>query len=112
VSPSSTLYGCRRRADALWAGWEFIADPAEVAGSCERGDIADIGPGSDVIRLLGDKTRRFPTGLNPRHYTVGFDDLEDGAWQLANCRIRSCRTSTTTRNLDNGGMYRTRVSTW
>jgi pyruvate carboxylase len=57
VSPSLTLHGCRRRADELWVGWEFIADPVEVARSCERGDIADIGPGSDVIRLLGDKTR-------------------------------------------------------
>ena len=48
------------RADALWAGWEFIADPAELASLCEREGITFIGPGSDVIRLLGDKeeTRR------------------------------------------------------
>ena len=26
-----------------------------------------------------------PTGRNPRHYTVGFDDLEDGVRRLASC---------------------------
>ena len=36
------------RADALWAGWEFITDPAELARLCEREGIAVIGPGSDV----------------------------------------------------------------
>ena len=45
------------RADALWAGWEFIADPAELARLCERAGITFIGPGSDVIRLLDDKAR-------------------------------------------------------
>ena len=45
------------RADALWAGWEVIADPAELARLCERTGITFIGPGSDVIRLLDDKAR-------------------------------------------------------
>ena len=45
------------RADTLWAGWEFIAEPAELARLCEREGITFIGPGSEVIRLLGDKTR-------------------------------------------------------
>jgi len=45
------------RADALWAGWEFIANPAELARLCEREGITFIGPGSAVIRLLGDKVR-------------------------------------------------------
>ncbi len=45
------------RADALWAGWEFIADPAELARLCEREGITFVGPGSDVIRLLGDRAR-------------------------------------------------------
>ena len=45
------------RADALWAGWGFIADPAELARLCERAGITFIGPGSDVIRLLDDKAR-------------------------------------------------------
>jgi hypothetical protein len=26
-----------------------------------------------------------PTGRNPRHYTVGFDDLDDGVRRLAGC---------------------------
>jgi hypothetical protein len=26
-----------------------------------------------------------PTGRNPRHYTVGFDDLDDGVRRLASC---------------------------
>ncbi len=45
------------RADALWAGWDFIAEPAKLARLCEREGIMFIGPGSDVIRLLGDKAR-------------------------------------------------------
>ncbi len=45
------------RADALWTGWQFIADPPELARLCEREGITVIGPGSDVIRLLGDKAR-------------------------------------------------------
>ena len=45
------------RADALWAGWGSIADPAELARLCERTGITFIGPGSDVIRLLDDKAR-------------------------------------------------------
>jgi len=45
------------RADALWAGWDLIADPAELARLCEREGITFVGPRSDVIRLLGDKAR-------------------------------------------------------
>ena len=45
------------RADALWAGWEFIAEPAELARLCERAGITFIGPGSAVIRLLDDTAR-------------------------------------------------------
>lgn len=26
-----------------------------------------------------------PTGRNPRHYTVGFEDLEDGVRRLVAC---------------------------
>jgi hypothetical protein len=26
-----------------------------------------------------------PTGRNPRHFTVGFDDLEGGVQHLASC---------------------------
>jgi hypothetical protein len=26
-----------------------------------------------------------PTGRNPRHYTVGFDELDDGVQRIASC---------------------------
>ena len=42
------------RADAIWADWELVAEPAELARLCERAGITVIGPGSEVIRLLGD----------------------------------------------------------
>jgi hypothetical protein len=35
------------------------------------------------VRAAG--MRLEPTGRNPRHYTVGFDDLEDGVRRLAGC---------------------------
>jgi len=45
------------RADAVWVGWGFVAESAEFARRCERAAITFIGPGSDVIWLLGDKVR-------------------------------------------------------
>jgi acetyl/propionyl-CoA carboxylase alpha subunit/acetyl-CoA carboxylase carboxyltransferase component len=47
----------RARADAVWVGWGFVAESADFAQLCERAGITFIGPGSDVIRLLGDKVR-------------------------------------------------------
>ena len=44
-------------ADALWLGPGFIAEPAELARSCERAGICFIGPGSEVLRRLGDRVR-------------------------------------------------------
>jgi hypothetical protein len=45
--------------------------------------------GSLALLKVGDVLaagmRLEPTGRNPRHYTVGFDDLEDGVRRLANC---------------------------
>jgi hypothetical protein len=35
--------------------------------------------------VLAAEMRLEPTGRNPRHYTVGFDDLEDGVQQLVGC---------------------------
>jgi len=48
------------RADAAWVGWGFAAEDAGFAELCERLDIAFIGPGAAVLRLLGDEsaTRR------------------------------------------------------
>jgi len=45
------------RADAVWVGWGFVAESAEFAQRCEQAGITFVGPGSDVIRLLGDKVR-------------------------------------------------------
>jgi hypothetical protein len=45
--------------------------------------------GSLALLKVGDVRaagmRLEPTGRNPRHYTVGFDDLEDGVRRLAGC---------------------------
>jgi hypothetical protein len=45
--------------------------------------------GSLALLKVGDVLaagmRLEPTGRNPRHYTVGFDDLEDGVRRLASC---------------------------
>jgi hypothetical protein len=38
-----------------------------------------------VRDLLAVGMRLEPTGRNPRHFTVGFDDLEGGVQRLASC---------------------------
>lgn len=38
-----------------------------------------------VAAARGAGLRLEPTGRNPRHYTVGFDDLEQGITALAGC---------------------------
>ena len=45
------------RADAVWVGWGFVAESADFAELCERAGITFVGPGSEVIRLLGDKVQ-------------------------------------------------------
>jgi hypothetical protein len=39
-----------------------------------------------VATLHGTGLRLEPTGRNPRHYTLGFDDLDQGIAALAGCR--------------------------
>jgi propionyl-CoA carboxylase alpha chain/3-methylcrotonyl-CoA carboxylase alpha subunit/acetyl-CoA/propionyl-CoA carboxylase biotin carboxyl carrier protein len=48
-------------ADALHPGYGFLAENAEFAASVEQAGIRWIGPGPEVIRLMGDKiaSRRF-----------------------------------------------------
>jgi hypothetical protein len=41
-----------------------------------------------VEDVLAAGMRLEPTGRNPRHYTVSFDDLEDGVRRLASCPHR------------------------
>jgi acetyl/propionyl-CoA carboxylase alpha subunit/acetyl-CoA carboxylase carboxyltransferase component len=42
-------------ADATWVGWGFVAEHPEFAELCERLGVVFVGPGSDVMRRLGDK---------------------------------------------------------
>lgn len=41
--------------DAIHPGYGFLAENAEFARRCERAGITFIGPGSDIIDMLGDK---------------------------------------------------------
>ena len=45
----------KARAEAVWAGWGFVAEHAEFADLCRELGIVFIGPDGDVMRLLGDK---------------------------------------------------------
>lgn len=38
-----------------------------------------------VANVIGAGLRLEPTGRNPRHYTVGFDELDDGVQRIASC---------------------------
>ncbi|HEY3929259.1 MAG TPA: carboxyl transferase domain-containing protein [Candidatus Koribacter sp.] len=54
-------YDCLRhaliacKAEAAWVGWGFVAEHAQFADLCRELGIVFIGPGGDVMRLLGDK---------------------------------------------------------
>lgn len=41
-----------------------------------------------VMDALAARLRLEATGRNPRHYTVAFDDLDDGVARLAGCQYR------------------------
>lgn len=43
--------------DALHPGYGFLSENPELADICTRREVRFIGPGSDVIRMMGDKTR-------------------------------------------------------
>ena len=43
--------------DAVWPGWGFLGESAELSEACAEEGIAFIGPSADVMRLLGDKVR-------------------------------------------------------
>jgi acetyl/propionyl-CoA carboxylase alpha subunit/acetyl-CoA carboxylase carboxyltransferase component len=45
----------RAQADAVWAGWGFVAEHADFADLCREMGIVFIGPDGDVMRRLGDK---------------------------------------------------------
>jgi acetyl/propionyl-CoA carboxylase alpha subunit/acetyl-CoA carboxylase carboxyltransferase component len=43
------------RADAVWPGWGFASEKAELAELCDRLGIIFIGPPAEVMRRLSDK---------------------------------------------------------
>jgi acetyl/propionyl-CoA carboxylase alpha subunit len=43
------------RAEAVWAGWGFVAEHAEFADLCHEMGIVFIGPDAEAMRRLGDK---------------------------------------------------------
>ncbi|HEX6744347.1 MAG TPA: biotin carboxylase N-terminal domain-containing protein, partial [Solirubrobacteraceae bacterium] len=43
------------RADAVWVGWGFVAEQAELAELCERLGIVFVGPDAATMRLVGDR---------------------------------------------------------
>jgi acetyl-CoA carboxylase, biotin carboxylase subunit len=43
------------QADAIHPGYGFLSENAEFAALCEREGLTWIGPGADVIRLMGNK---------------------------------------------------------
>ena len=43
------------RADAVWAGWGFVAEDADFVELVESMGITFIGPSSEAMRKLGDK---------------------------------------------------------
>ena len=54
-------YDCLRQAlsaagaDAVWAGWGFVAEQAAFADLCREMEIVFIGPSGDTMRRVGDK---------------------------------------------------------
>ncbi|MCD2262256.1 pyruvate carboxylase [Dietzia aurantiaca] len=44
-------------ADAVYPGYGFLAENAELARACERAGIIFVGPSADVLELTGDKSR-------------------------------------------------------
>ena len=50
--------------DALHPGYGFLSENPELAEICERRNIQFIGPSSDVVRNMGDKTHARKTMVN------------------------------------------------
>ncbi|MDR2984428.1 MAG: hypothetical protein LBV34_06275 [Nocardiopsaceae bacterium] len=65
----------------------FAARGATVEELAQQVPLVRIGTLTLItvaeVRIAG--LRLEPTGRNPRHYTVGFDDLDEGITALAGC---------------------------
>ena len=43
--------------EAVWPGWGFLGESADLSDACKAAGIKFVGPPGDVMRLLGDKIR-------------------------------------------------------
>jgi acetyl/propionyl-CoA carboxylase alpha subunit/acetyl-CoA carboxylase carboxyltransferase component len=43
------------RADAVWAGWGFVAEQADFVDLCDKLGVVFIGPSGEAMRRVGDK---------------------------------------------------------
>lgn len=75
------------QADAVWVGWDFIAEDLWLAELCQRLDIVFIGPDASVLRLFGDKisTRHLAQqiGLSVIPWSAGAVETLEEAQQQA-----------------------------
>lgn len=63
LEPGETYLNCGKmislarqiKAQAIHPGYGFLSENPELAGACEKNKLIFIGPGSEVIRLMGDK---------------------------------------------------------
>ena len=56
-----------KEVDAIHPGYGFLSENPALPRACERAGITFIGPSAELLELLGDKTRRPPTGRARRH---------------------------------------------
>ena len=67
LDQDALLEACRHTgATALHPGWGFLAENAAFAARCEALGITFVGPGSRVIRQMGDKVQARRTALGQK----------------------------------------------
>lgn len=74
--------------DALHPGYGFLSENAELAAICQQRGVTFIGPSSDAIKAMGDKTQARKTAIAAGvPVTPGsegnLDDVEDAVNQAA-----------------------------